>query len=611
MSCPNSLAGHMEILLINTPNRASVDTFPPYALLALKKYLQKNGVTDVDVLDVDFHRPGIDQILDLIRLRRPSILGISAVVSTSYLFTKTISQAVKVHIPETTVIVGGNLAASAEILIKQAGVDFCAIGEGENVLLNFIKRHREVGNHPAQYRDIPGLVFLDQNGDIANTGYEAPLTSEELYDMDYSDLLYGVDSYMPKMFGKDGRPVISTFAKDSRTYDDHRRGKRYFQFIIGKGCVAKCTFCHRWDKGIRHIPVDVLMKRLDALIEQYDIGYINAQIEAFACDKKWLGEFCDAIRSRDVLWEAGAVRAKSIDKTTIDRMYDSGCVSIIYGLETGSPKMLEIMEKKTTLEENIRAQELNIAKGYYNTIIQLVIGMPGESPETIQETTDFVAYCMTLSEHVNPHNLSINYVLALPGTPLYEYGRRKNLIGCTIESEEKYLLQVSDAEASSARTSINFTDYPTLEYWSWQYRIYIESNYAYVRKFTLQKYLETSLEAQNYPLFLLDRTNTGLDTSLPALIKRIMRQDFQGLLRYHPIFLYRCKSLLPYFILTKQSRRLGPRLSIMYLVEYLSYQLRRAGASTVPTKSLRKIVEEETTPVETDNPRLLPLRRGR
>ena len=118
------------------------------------------------------------------------------------------------------------------------------------------------------------------------------------------------------------------------------------------------------------------------------------------------------------------------------------------------------MEKKTTLQDNRNAQQWTVNAGFYSTIIQFIIGMPGESPETINETLEFSKWAYTLNENLNPLIFSINYAQALPGTPLYEYGRKLKLIGRDIDSEEEYLIFVSDRDAADVGSVVNFTDYP-------------------------------------------------------------------------------------------------------------------------------------------------------
>ena len=100
-------------------------------------------------------------------------------------------------------------------------------------------------------------------------------------------------------------------------------------------------------------------------------------------------------------------------------MEEYGCTSVMFGIESGSPRMLKVMEKKLFLEQNIAA-----LKATYDakllTVIQLVIGMPGETDETINETIDFLIKTMPFypdpfREQID-YLLSINYAQSLPGT---------------------------------------------------------------------------------------------------------------------------------------------------------------------------------------------------
>lgn len=114
--------------------------------------------------------------------------------------------------------------------------------------------------------------------------------------------------------------------------------------------------------------------------------------------------------------------------------------------------------------------------------------MPGETPVTIRETADFVAYAQKLNGYKNPKHISINFAQALPGTPLYEYGRITGRIGTTIEAEEKYLLEISDRNAADETTTLNFTDCPRLIQFSWPQLIKRIVNYEYAKKFGINHY---------------------------------------------------------------------------------------------------------------------------
>ena len=69
--------------------------------------------------------------------RKPDILGISAVVSTAYDYSKKLSLGIKKVLPKTTILLGGNLGASAEVILEKTGVDFICTGEGERTIVDF------------------------------------------------------------------------------------------------------------------------------------------------------------------------------------------------------------------------------------------------------------------------------------------------------------------------------------------------------------------------------------------------------------------------------------------------------------------------------------------
>ncbi len=628
----------MKTLIVTTPIRPSPTDFPPLGSLSLVDYLRRHGVADIEFYNIDANRPEYEAVLAHIRKVKPGVLGISAVVSTAYAYTKRLSQDVKAALPETLIVVGGNLAASAEMLLRMTGTDLCVLGEGERVFLNVVRRAAETRD-PTNYADIPGLMLLDGDGNMVNTGYETPLPKEEIYRIDWDDLAASSDIgfFIYDPFQPDGAATWLT--KDPRLREPDRQGKTVIQFPSAKGCVARCTFCHRWDKGIRYIPVDVLMRRIEELIEKYNVGILVMADENFGTDRRWLSEFCAKIKFYDLLWRVAGMRVNCITPDQIAMMKDAGCISIIYGMETGSEKMLQIMEKKVKLQDNYNAMEWTVGAGLY-TVVQLVLGMPGESPETVAETIAFCKVAMTLDGMQNPNDVSINYAQALPGTPLYEFGRHKGLIGETLEEEEKYLLRISDRDAHDEVNTLNFTDYPTLECQTWRPRITVEVNYQYVTRYGLDHYRRVLLKDANFfkvarkdsgyfanPKRLVDRSITtdtvhdlkeaylvdegGKPPSLWSLLKK---GNFGLALICNPVVAYRLRRFLVIMILIKHVRSDGFGYAYGLLAEYLWFKLREFRARNVfphDYKSLRKIVIGDLGELDRNSPQMMPLRRGR
>ncbi len=248
-------------------------------------------------------------------------------------------------LPDTLVVLGGNLAASAEIILRKTGVDICVAGEGEKIFLNIVRK-AESARTLDDYLTIPGLVMLDGNGELRSTGYETPLDKSEIYDFEWSDLIDNADMGTYFHVVDDEDYDRSWLRHDPRAQDPSRRGKRVVLLPGAKGCVARFTFCHLFDKGIRYIPVERIMKRLEEVIEKYNVGFVKCSDENFGTDRRWLRDFCEAIKKYDILWCVAGMRVNCITPEQIEMMKDAGCVAIVYGMETGSPKMLEIMEKR-------------------------------------------------------------------------------------------------------------------------------------------------------------------------------------------------------------------------------------------------------------------------
>ena len=128
----------MSICICTTPIRPQPTKFPPFGSMAIIQALRNIG-EQVSFYHIDFHRYSQKQNSEYFASKQFDFVGISAVVSTAYAYTKNLVQLIKNVSPKTIVFVGGNLAASSEILHRKANVDYCVIGDGEIIVQNLIK----------------------------------------------------------------------------------------------------------------------------------------------------------------------------------------------------------------------------------------------------------------------------------------------------------------------------------------------------------------------------------------------------------------------------------------------------------------------------------------
>jgi len=615
----------MKITIVTTPIRPTATSFPPIGSLSVIKYLKRHGFSDVDFYNIDANRPKYEDVLKHIETVSPDVLGISAVVSTAYAYTKQLADDVRRLLPDTLIVVGGNMAASAEVLLKKTGTDICVTGEGEVTFKNIVEKAC-VTRNLNEFHDVKGIVYLNDKGELVNTGYEEALQGEEIWDFDWEDLAASTDinHFFPPAFDEKGHPH-AWFRHDPRSYEPHRAGKTVGSLKCAKGCVARCTFCHRWDKGIRSIPVDEVMERLEEMMEKFNVGFFLANAETFGADKRWLAEFCERIKKYDVLWQAPGVRANSLSPEWIAKMKDAGCVRVAYGNETGSAAMLEIMEKKVSLDDNYNSMKWAVEAGV-QAPIQLVIGMPGENNQTIHETIEFCKFATSVSPYQNPNELSVNYAQALPGTPLYEFARHAGKIGQDLDGEEAYLLAISDRDAHDEYTTLNFTDLPTLICRTWRPRITIEVCQNFVQKYGIDQYYHVVMSDKRLsfgsgsdsgyfanPARLLEQE--AFDRSrVPGLWSLVAGGKFGLAIVYHPTFFYRIKMILPLLLLVKETRDAGLKSSLRLALEYLKFHV--SGKSVwckfnFDYKSLRKIVDNDLGSLPGDAREMLALRKGR
>ena len=459
----------------------------------------------------------------------------------------------------------------------------------------------------SQLRQIKGIAYLDNSGEVVFTGFEVPVLASDFLSPDWTILekYSKIDNFITDPLSQ------HEFAQDPRTYQPHRRGKMLATAVTAKGCVARCTFCHRWDRGYRHWPVDRIVENIEFLIERYNVGFIAFGDENFGSDRRKTDELIERIRPLDILYQVGGVRCRSVDPDLLARLKDSGCVGLFYGMETGSPRILEVMEKNTEQQQNMDAALWTHEAGLY-TIYQMVLGMPGEDHGTVAETSEFIQKITEFLPEPPHRRLSINYIQALPGTPVYEFARDSGLIGKSLEEEEQYLIGISDINAVDDSKFLNFTEYDYLTVQSWRQRIYFDAEMNWYKKRSWKPAAKPSEAA------ILNGEASAIQAE-----KDYSKGGYFNLghvLIRHPLF-YRFMStpialplryLYPLaFVLIKDFKNLPKRQFFAYVGEYLFRKVvKRSGFRDF--RSLRKVMKDRTSPPSSQSEQsMLPMREGR
>jgi len=177
---------NIKSIFITLPQRDKPSDIPPFGAMAVINSLRRAGYKDTFLYDINVLRPSREDTIDYIVNCNPGLLCISATVSTSYEYCKFISLELKQRLPNVIILLGGNLAASAEILLQKTCVDFCVLGEGEKVCCQLFDKIAK--NRPRkEFYAIKGLAFLD-GARFVNTGYADQLAKEDMFDVDWDVL---------------------------------------------------------------------------------------------------------------------------------------------------------------------------------------------------------------------------------------------------------------------------------------------------------------------------------------------------------------------------------------------------------------------------------------
>ena len=328
---------------------------PKIAITSINHWTEKNGFPKCKFYDIDMLYPNDDEIEKFFKENDADVVGLSAVVSTSYLQVQRISKIIRKVNSKILIVCGGYLTAAANTVLRKTDVDVCVVGDGEVAwvgLLNYVRKNKNRNKkiYTDELLEVKGIALVDENSELRFSGYGPTLSSCHMSFPSFDYLksgLNGDDKAVYNYF----RPYNASeeFLMDDRSYEKGRR-PMVSSIHVSKGCVAKCTFCQRGSKGYTTYNLDDLDKHLVQL-KNYNVGFLNVDDENFGSNKKYTYEVAKLFHKHDMLWQCSGVRCTSVKKEDLKFYKDHGCVAMKFGIESGSQRMLDIMEKRFTVDD--------------------------------------------------------------------------------------------------------------------------------------------------------------------------------------------------------------------------------------------------------------------
>ena len=432
----------------------------PLGLLYVGGILERAGHT-VEIFDpyckdlelTRFDQGDFSDIDSVIQRLNPAIIGFGGIAS-SYGRTKKLSAHIHEKYPRIFQIAGGPLSSLYELILSKTSISLVFHGETELTFPLFLEKFANGGS----WQEIGGISYMDGQKisrnplvpQIENLD-DVPLPSYHLVDLkDYYksifDVIDGFKADATASFDRDA--ILARISSDGSI----------LPLITSRGCTNKCSFCYRHMKGYRQHSVSYVIDHLKYLKSHYGLRGFEFADELFNFNEAWVLEFCDALdrEGLDIYYRILGARVDRMNETMLRRLKETGCVDINYGQESGSEAILKEYRKGVTYEKNREITLLTKDAGLICPV-QIVIGSPGETPETIDQTIRFL-------KEVHAGSPSVNYLLAFPETPVWKYITDNGLI----PDIESYLDRVAIEGGSPI---VNLTHVPDRIWRSWNFRI--------------------------------------------------------------------------------------------------------------------------------------------
>ncbi len=357
-----------KVILVNPPQLNSLDDRldPPLGLMYIASVMEKNSV-DVEICDLASKTE--EQWPNLIS--DADIYGIT-LFSASFNTAKRISRVIKSKNKNAIIVAGGPHATSmCEETLESKNFDYVIKGEGEFSFLQFV-----------------------------NNFYNSKKNSKIIK----SEMVSDINSL----------PIPARHLIDFSTYTREVDGEKATSLITSRGCPNNCSFCCKdiHGKKVRFRSVDSVINEVKEIKSKYNIHSFLFYDDIFTLNRKRLSSLCNKLKELNINFRCNG-RAGINTFEDYQNLYKAGCREIAFGIESGNQLILNKVNKGTTVQQNIESIQ-NAKKAGLITKAYLIVGYPGETRETINDTKKFI-------DIANPDKFTVFMFVPLPGCDVWKY----------------------------------------------------------------------------------------------------------------------------------------------------------------------------------------------
>ena len=354
---------------------------PPYSILFIADYLLKRNV-DVKIFDLRFDN--LSQVFDLISNKEPEYIGISVMTGPQIQYALKICEAIKKNFNNIKIVWGG---IHATILPAQTlqnnNVDFVIRGEGEKAFYELVS-----GKKKSQIKSLSfkkgKKIFHNPSANI--------LTNSEI-----NELSIPWNLINPKLYIRNGN----------------------FNIITSRGCPFKCAFCYNtlFNNVWRGWSADKCIQELDKCLD-FGAKTLTFYDDFFFANSKRIRDLFSYFKKQDIKWKA-ELRVNRLNASLAQEAKSHGCTQLYFGAESGSQRVLNILNKNTLIKDILQSAKITKAADL-SADYSWMVGIPGETKTDIKKTLNLIKKI----KEINPESeFSIKILFPYPETQIYELAR--------------------------------------------------------------------------------------------------------------------------------------------------------------------------------------------
>ncbi len=392
----------MDILLVNPPLSVA-DRYgkalgkvgsltEPLGLAYLAASIKKEG-HHVEIIDCTLRSFSFEQLDKKLLERNWGLVGIG-IVTPMYLRAKETIGYIKQKVNSKIVVGGPHVTIfPKETMEENPSIDYAIIGEGEITiveLISAIKNNQDLHKIKGLALKEKSYVHIAEPRIFIKNIDEIEMPARELLNM---------KEYVP----------APTYYKKLPSY----------VMLTSRGCPFRCVYCSKvFGNTYRFNSIERIIKEMRVLIEKYGAKEIIFRDDTFTINKEHVKSLCNEIirlgLNKKIKWTC-MTRVNLVDKELLVLMAKAGCWSIHYGVESGSQRLLDLIQKDVTLKQVKDAFRWTREAGIEIKAF-FMLGLPSETKEESLKTLEF-------TKESNPDWIQVTITVPYPGTKLYELAK--------------------------------------------------------------------------------------------------------------------------------------------------------------------------------------------